>query len=87
MAIRWRNYDTAGLRTTYGSGIFRDHVPARDGAVPERLRTAGAILIGKTATHEFGMGVTTNNYFFGPTLNPSSATSRPRSPTSARAAW
>jgi aspartyl-tRNA(Asn)/glutamyl-tRNA(Gln) amidotransferase subunit A len=62
--------DTAGLRTTYGSGIFRDHVPERDGAVPARLREAGAILVGKTATHEFGMGITTNNYFFGPTLNP-----------------
>jgi aspartyl-tRNA(Asn)/glutamyl-tRNA(Gln) amidotransferase subunit A len=62
--------DTAGLRTTYGSGIFRDHVPARDGAVPARLREAGAVLVGKTATHEFGMGITTNNHFFGPTLNP-----------------
>ncbi|TMD14535.1 MAG: amidase [Chloroflexi bacterium] len=62
--------DTAGLRTTYGSGMFRDHVPATDGAVPERLRAAGAIIVGKTATHEFGRGVTTNNYFFGPTLNP-----------------
>ena len=62
--------DTAGLRTTYGSGMFRDHVPAIDGAVPERLRAAGAIIVGKTATHEFGRGVTTNNYFFGPTRNP-----------------
>ncbi|TMA70372.1 MAG: amidase [Deltaproteobacteria bacterium] len=62
--------DTAGLRTTYGSGMFRDHVPAADGAVPERLRAAGAIIVGKTATHEFGRGVTTNNYFFGPTRNP-----------------
>src|SRR5690242_2606008 len=62
--------DTAGLRTTYGSGMFRDHVPAVDGAVPERLRAAGAIIVGKTATHELGRGVTTNNYFFGPTRNP-----------------
>ena len=62
--------DTAGLRTTYGSGMFRDHVPSVDGAVPERLRAAGAIIVGKTATHEFGRGVTTNNYFFGPTRNP-----------------
>jgi len=62
--------DTAGLRTTYGSGMFRDHVPARDGGVPERLRAAGAILTGKTATHELGKGITTNNYFFGPTRNP-----------------
>jgi aspartyl-tRNA(Asn)/glutamyl-tRNA(Gln) amidotransferase subunit A len=62
--------DTAGLRTTYGSGMFMDHVPARDGAVPERLRAAGAIITGKTATHELGKGITTNNYFFGPTRNP-----------------
>ena len=62
--------DTAGLRTTYGSGMFRDHVPERDGAVPARLREAGAVLLGKTATHELGMGITTNNHFFGPTLNP-----------------
>jgi len=62
--------DTAGIRTTYGSAMFRDHVPDRDGAVPERLRTAGAVIVGKTATHEFGMGITTNNHFFGPTLNP-----------------
>jgi aspartyl-tRNA(Asn)/glutamyl-tRNA(Gln) amidotransferase subunit A len=62
--------DTAGLRTTYGTGIFREHVPGRDGAVPGRLREQGAILVGKTATHELGMGITTNNFFFGPTLNP-----------------
>src|SRR5690349_6638720 len=62
--------DTAGLRTTYGSGMFRDHVPARDGAVPERLRAAGAVLTGKTATHELGKGITTNNHFFGTTRNP-----------------
>jgi aspartyl-tRNA(Asn)/glutamyl-tRNA(Gln) amidotransferase subunit A len=62
--------DTAGLRTTYGSGMFRDHVPRVDGAIPERLRAAGAVLVGKTATHEFGKGITTNNHFFGPTRNP-----------------
>jgi Asp-tRNA(Asn)/Glu-tRNA(Gln) amidotransferase A subunit family amidase len=62
--------DTAGLRTTYGSGMFRDHVPTRDGAVPERLRAAGAIITGKTATHELGKGITTNNAFYGTTRNP-----------------
>jgi aspartyl-tRNA(Asn)/glutamyl-tRNA(Gln) amidotransferase subunit A len=62
--------DTAGLRTTYGSAMFRDHVPVRDGAVPARLREAGAILVGKTATHELGMGITTNSAFFGTTRNP-----------------
>ncbi len=62
--------DTAGLRTTYGSGMFRDHVPGKDGGIPERLRAAGAVLTGKTATHELGQGMTTNNYFFGTTRNP-----------------
>ena len=63
-------FDTAGLRTTYGSGMFRDHVPARDATVVARLRAAGAIVTGKTATHELGMGISTNNYFYGPTRNP-----------------
>jgi aspartyl-tRNA(Asn)/glutamyl-tRNA(Gln) amidotransferase subunit A len=62
--------DTAGVRTTYGSGMFRDHVPERDGAVPERLKAAGAVITGKSATHELGQGITTNNHFYGPTLNP-----------------
>jgi aspartyl-tRNA(Asn)/glutamyl-tRNA(Gln) amidotransferase subunit A len=62
--------DTAGLRTTYGSGIFREHLPTADGAIPARLRAAGAIITGKTATHEFGRGITTNNPFYGPTRNP-----------------
>src|SRR5690606_34744728 len=62
--------DTAGVRTTYGSGMFRDHVPERDGAMPERLKAGGAVITGKTAAHELGQGVTTNNHFYGPTLNP-----------------
>jgi len=62
--------DTAGIRTTYGSGMFRDHVPSVDAAVPARLRTGGAIIVGKTASHEFGKGITTNNYFYGATHNP-----------------
>src|SRR5438093_183128 len=62
--------DTAGIRTTYGSGMFRDHVPAVDAAVPARLRAGGAVIVGKTASHEFGKGITTNNYFYGPTRNP-----------------
>ncbi len=62
--------DTAGLRTTYGSGMFRNHVPHEDGGMPERLKALGAIVTGKTATHELGLGLTTNNFFFGPTRNP-----------------
>jgi aspartyl-tRNA(Asn)/glutamyl-tRNA(Gln) amidotransferase subunit A len=63
-------YDTAGIRTTYGSGMFRTHIPERDAAIVTRLKAAGAIIVGKTATHELGLGLTTNNFFFGPTRNP-----------------
>src|SRR5438046_6967837 len=44
--------DTAGLRTTYGSGMFRDHVPTRHGGIPERLRAAGAVRTGEQAARE-----------------------------------
>ncbi len=63
-------YDSAGLRTTYGSPIFAEHVPAEDATAVRRLRDAGAILIGKTATHEFAWGITTVSPHFGPTHNP-----------------
>lgn len=62
--------DTAGIRTTYGSSLFADHVPANDAEPVSRLRAAGAIIIGKTATHEFAFGATTNNPHFGATRNP-----------------
>ena len=62
--------EVAGVRTTYGHPAFRDHVPAADGPVAARLRAAGAILIGKTNTPEFGLGSHTVNPVFGPTLNP-----------------
>jgi aspartyl-tRNA(Asn)/glutamyl-tRNA(Gln) amidotransferase subunit A len=63
-------FDTEGIRTTYGSAIYADHVPARDATAVARARAAGAIVVGKTATHEFGWGITTNNPHFGPTRNP-----------------
>jgi len=63
-------YDTQGIRTAYGSAMFRTHVPARDAATVTRLKGAGAVIVGKTATHELGLGLTTNNHFFGPTRNP-----------------
>ena len=63
-------FDTARLRTTYGSSFFRDHVPAADAATVAALRRAGAIVVGKTATHEFAYGLTTVNPHFGPTRNP-----------------
>lgn len=62
--------DTAGLRTTYGSSLFREHVPAADAEPVARLRAAGAIILGKTNTHEFACGVTTTNPHYGATHNP-----------------
>jgi amidase len=62
--------DTAGIRTTYGSPIFAEHVPDRDAAVVSRLRSAGAIVVGKTNTPEFGAGSHTFNAVFGITRNP-----------------
>jgi amidase len=62
--------DTAGIRTTYGSPIFADHVPRRDALIVQRLRAAGAVVIGKTNTPEFGAGSHTFNEVFGPTRNP-----------------
>jgi amidase len=62
--------DTAGMRTTYGSPIYRDHVPAADTLMVQRLRAAGALVIGKTNTPEFGAGSQTFNAVFGVTRNP-----------------
>jgi amidase len=62
--------ETAGVRTTYGSPLYRDHVPASDALHVTRLRTAGAILVGKTNTPEFEAGINTRNPLFGQTLNP-----------------
>ncbi|TIR82513.1 MAG: amidase, partial [Mesorhizobium sp.] len=60
---------TKGLRTTFGSPIFADFVPQEDDFFVERLRKAGAIIIGKTNVPEFGLGSNTYNPVFGPTLN------------------
>jgi len=62
--------DTAGLRTTYGSPLFRDHVPAADDRTVAALRAAGAIVIGKTNTPEWGAGANTRNAVYGATGNP-----------------
>jgi amidase len=61
---------TKGLRTTWGSPLFADHVPGDDDLVAARLRVAGAILIGKTNTPEWGHGSHSFNPVFGPTRNP-----------------
>jgi len=60
---------TAGIVTTQGSPIFKDYVPKTDAIVVERARKAGAILVGKTNTPEFGLGSHTYNTVFGTTLN------------------
>jgi Asp-tRNA(Asn)/Glu-tRNA(Gln) amidotransferase A subunit family amidase len=62
--------ETAGLVTTYGSPIFRDHVPAADLGSVARAKAAGAIVIGKTNTPEFGAGANTRNAVYGATGNP-----------------
>jgi aspartyl-tRNA(Asn)/glutamyl-tRNA(Gln) amidotransferase subunit A len=62
--------DTAGLRTTMGSRHFADHVPAHDAACVRRLREAGAIVVGKTVTHEFAYGPTGDQSAHGPARNP-----------------
>jgi amidase len=62
--------ETAGLRTTRGSPLFADHVPAEDELLACRIRATGAILIGKTNTPEFGMGSHSYNPVHGVTRNP-----------------
>jgi len=61
---------TAGIRTTQGSKLFEDHVPDEDALVVQRLRGAGAIVLGKTNTPEFAFGPNTVNAVFGATRNP-----------------
>ncbi|WP_175920885.1 amidase [Burkholderia latens] len=62
--------DTAGLLTTYGSPMSRGHVPLHDVVLVERLRAAGAILVGKTNVPELGAGANTRNPVWGATGNP-----------------
>jgi aspartyl-tRNA(Asn)/glutamyl-tRNA(Gln) amidotransferase subunit A len=62
--------DTAGLRTTYGSEHFAGHVPVRDAAAVAALRQAGAVVVGKTHTHEFAYGPTGDVSATGPARNP-----------------
>ncbi|MCS7267098.1 MAG: amidase family protein [Geminicoccaceae bacterium] len=62
--------DVAGVRTTYGSPIFAEHVPERSGYEVERLERRGAVILGKSNTPEFGAGAQTFNEVFGVTRNP-----------------
>jgi amidase len=61
---------TAGIRTTYGSPLFKDNVPTEDAEVVRRLKAAGAIVLGKSNTPEFAAGANTFNDVFGVTRNP-----------------
>lgn len=61
---------TKGIRTTVGTSILADHVPDHDAVVVERLREAGAILLGKNNMHEFALGITNANPHYGDCLNP-----------------
>jgi len=62
--------DVAGVRCTNGSLFFKDYVPERDALIVQRLRKAGAVIVGKTNLHEFAYGSTTQNPHYGPTRNP-----------------
>jgi aspartyl-tRNA(Asn)/glutamyl-tRNA(Gln) amidotransferase subunit A len=63
-------FDTAGLRTTYGSAIYRDHVPEQTAQAVLRLERAGYVVVGKTNLHEFAYGITSENPHFGAVRNP-----------------
>jgi amidase len=61
---------TAGMRTTFGSLLYKDNVPTQDAEVVRRLKAAGAIVLGKTNLPEFATGANTVNELFGATRNP-----------------
>ena len=63
-------YDTKGIRTTVGSGLFKNRIPARDAAIWEKLRDAGAVLLGKLECTEFCLGGPSFDAAFPFALNP-----------------
>src|SRR5437868_11924412 len=63
--------DTAGVRTTAASGVFKDRVPAQDAEVVRRLKAAGAVLLGKLNRHEFAYGASSTVTYSGPVHNTS----------------
>ena len=70
-------FETKGVRTTAGSLLFENHIPEANAAIVQQMERAGAVLLGKTNTHELGGGVTTINPFFGTTRNPVDRTRSP----------
>ncbi len=63
-------FDVAGVPNTMGSKILRDNIPTRDATVVERLKTAGAVILGKQNLHEFAFGITSENPHYGVVRNP-----------------
>ena len=63
-------FDTAGIRTTYGSKIYAEHVPERTAPAVQRLVDAGAVVVGKANLHEFAWGITSQNPWYGTVQNP-----------------
>ena len=63
-------FDTAGVPATAGSKVWRDYTPVDDAYVVQKLRDAGAVLVGKLNMYELAFGVTSQNPYYGPTLNP-----------------
>jgi aspartyl-tRNA(Asn)/glutamyl-tRNA(Gln) amidotransferase subunit A len=70
-------YDTKGIRTTAGSRFFADNIPQEDAFVVQKIKKAGAQIIGKTNTHEIALGVTNNNPHYGACRNPWDTTRTP----------
>src|SRR5713226_535046 len=62
--------DTAGVRTTAASGLFKDRIPAQDAEIVRRFKAAGAVLLGKLNLHEFAYGGSSVISYFGPVHNP-----------------
>jgi len=63
-------FDTAGVRTTYGSGLYAEHIPARNATAVQRLLDAGAVLVGKTHLPEFAWSVLGQSEWYGTCHNP-----------------
>ena len=70
-------YNTKGIRTTSGARFFADHIPQEDAYVVQKIKQAGAQIIGKANTHEIALGVTNNNPHFGACRNPWDVTRTP----------
>src|SRR6185369_4606903 len=79
-------YDTAGIRTTAAFEQFKDRIPAKDALGLQKLKKAGAIIIGKTNMHQLGMGTTGLESAFGPARNPWNADYIPGGSSSGSAA-